>query len=461
MRRFERLRVRWPTTTNAPAWLRNWRRTAAVLAIVLCQVGLFTVSWDRVGNVGVGDFNVKISIVSFGLSVALLLLSGQFPWRTIAPRPIVLTVLSMIGVTILASALAEDKTTAFLSVFRVIVGAVVPACSVLVIATKPEQFRQMLNWVLWGALFASFFGLYQLLAFYIGFPQFVDYAGVSGGVGRISSFSYEPAVFGYFLVLAIVVAIVRRSISRPKYSELQIVVLLITLILLNSRAVFLTLPLLLILIRPIKNRLISKKIFWWTLGAIVVVVVALCVTVPSIPEVVASQFLSIFNPNEQSSNAPRLRGYWAALNLAAQHFWIGVGPSNYGLYIAQLHDAQTGVSLNKVVVNNVWLQSMLDGGILLTLVQLTLVVLVAKCTFFSKRIHARILSAGWMSVLIVGGMVISNFYDAKLWIIMALALVAAKDAHSSDALADRNIRDPDSADSPNKVIANGHDLADA
>ena len=422
-----------PSAVKTPAWLGYWRRLAATLAILFCDIGLFTVSWDRIGNVVVGDFNIKISVFAFGLSLALILLSGQFHREMRAPRPIVLIVSLIIVVTILASALAEDTTTGFLSVFRIIVGAIVPACSVLVVASNPGRFRELLNWLLWGALFASFFGLYQLLAFYLGFPQLVDYSGVSGGLGRISSFSYEPAELGYFLVLALVVAIVRRSMSRTKYSEIQIAILLVTLILLNSRAVFLTLPLLLILVRPIKSGLISKRAYWWALGAIAGVTLVTCIIAPSIPQLVASQFLSIFNPNEQASNAPRLQLYGAALNLAGQHFWIGVGPSNFGLYIPQLHYAQyAGVSLNKMVVNNVWLQSMMDGGILLTLVQLSLVVLVVKYTYLAKSVKARILSAGWLSVLLVGGMVISNFYDTKLWIVLALAIVAARNAQSTN-----------------------------
>jgi O-antigen ligase len=420
---------------QVPIRLGDWRRATAILAIVFCDLGLFTVSWDRFGDLSVGDFNVKMSVVAFGLSAVLIVLAGQFRWALIAPRHITIIVTLMVVVMIIASALAKEWTTGFLTVFRVIVGAFLPAGAVLAIASIERQFREMLKWFVWGALFACGFGLYQIFAFYIGTPQFVNYTGVSGGLGRISSFSYEPAEFGYFLVLAVVAAIVRRSITRTLFSELQIALLLVTLILLNSRAVFLTLPLLLILIRPISSGLISKRKFWVALGSLAGVVLAVCLIVPPIPRLLTSQFLSIFNPNEQASNAPRLQLYDAALHLAAQHFWIGVGPSNFGLYISQLHYAQyAGVSLNKMVVNNVWLQSMMDGGIVLTLAQGALVVLVVTSVYLSKNVNARILGAGWLAVIVVGGMVVSNFYEAKLWVVLALAITAARNAYPTGPL---------------------------
>jgi len=44
--------------------------------------------------------------------------------------------------------------------------------------------------------------------------------------------------------------------------------------------------------------------------------------------------------------------------------------------------------------------------------------------YFSKNVVARILMAGWIAVVLVGGMVVSNFYDAKMWVTLALAIAA-------------------------------------
>ena len=403
----------------------RFQNGALVLASVLCNLGIFTLSWDRIGNLSAGSFNVKISIIAFLVSLALTVLGGHRLGQIVVPRLVLYLSLAMLLVLVVASVLADDQRTALLGVVTVVLGALVPALAVVANSRIAGQFQEMLKWFVWGAVVACIFGLYQLLAFYTGLPQLIEYEGVSGGLGRISSFSYEPAYLGYFLVVVLVVALARFRSTRWPWGYVQIGLVLVTLLLLNSRAVFLTLPLLLILVRPLASGLATFRQMWITAAAAVGAFLLVCVTVPSIPATLGAQFLSIFNPQEASSNAPRLELYTAAVQVAAKYPIFGVGPSNFGIHIAELNYAQyEGVSLNKMVVNNIWLQSLMDGGAVLAIVQAALVVVAIVTIYFSKNVVARILMAGWIAVILVGGMVVSNFYDAKMWVTLALAIAA-------------------------------------
>lgn len=402
-------------------------RYTALIGALLCYFGLFTISWDVLANVSVGSFNVKLSLILFGLSLLLTMWATRLRCFRLVPIWLGLAVSATLITLFVSSLLADDRSAALLSTLTVIVGALVPALAVLSAAAVRGTYAEMLKWFVWGAVAACIFGLYQLAAFYLGIPQFIEYQGVSGGLGRISSFSYEPAYLGYFLVIALVVALERLRAAKSRWSQAHIGIFFLTLILLNSRAVFLTLPLLVLLIRPVSSGLISTKKLWLVVGSLAGAVILLFALVPSIPRTLANQFFSIFDPTEVSSNAPRLQLYEAAWDIAQANPWIGVGPSNFGLHIADLHYAQyEGVSLNKMVVNNIWLQALMDGGVILALLQLSLVAFATYKLYFSGRIQARILLSGWLPVVLVGGMVVSNFYDAKLWVLLALALAAVQ-----------------------------------
>lgn len=413
--------------TSVEPPLSNPRRILLLCAIVLCNLGLFTISWDRIGNLSIGSFNVKVSVVAFGLSLALAAIATQFRRRTLMPLPMLGVMAAIVSLLIVSSIFARDPQAAALSTLTVIAGAIIPALAVFANAYW-IRLQVLLKWFVWGAVFACVFGLYQLVAYYLEFPQLIEYEGQSGGLGRIASFSYEPAYFGYFLVLALAASCVRLFTTGGSKSVYgQVALILATLVLLNSRAVFLTLPLFAILIWPVARGFVTTKQLLVAVSSIAVALSILCVAIPSIPATVLSQFLSIFNPHEASSNAPRLQIYGAALDIARDHPWLGVGPSNFGLYISDLHYQQyEGLALNNMVANNIWLQSLMDGGILLTIAQLTLVVLVIARGYFSGSNSARIISSGWLSVVLIGGMVVSNFYDAKLWVILALVFVAIR-----------------------------------
>ncbi|MEG0027745.1 O-antigen ligase family protein [Aurantimicrobium sp.] len=396
------------------------------LSSIFTALGIFTVSWEKFGNVGIAGYNLKLSVILFAFS---LLFSWIDSWRRNIPlRPPfpIIFALALVLLYALIGLISTSQVAAQAQTVAVITGALIPFLAVLINVKLYGNFSQLLNAFIYGAIFASIFGLYQLAAFYSGLPQIVSYRATDvNGYGRISSFSYESGYFGYFLVLAMVAVLARSVLTKTPTNQWLLGLFALTLVLANSRAAFVTIPILLGIFIFFWPRRIPRPRFGWlaTLGAIgLVVVIAMK---PDVMQAVAVRFFSLFDPNEASSNAPRL----AVLNSSWQIFsdnplW-GIGPSSLRdfLYSYGFQVSPTA-SPNSVIANNSFFQALLDGGVILFLAELAFVI--TAIAFYMHRSHsvAWILMSGWLTVLVVSGFVTSYFWDIKLWVFLALAICA-------------------------------------
>jgi hypothetical protein len=176
------MQVRFLTTINTKIVLTrrgHLENYALKAAAALTYPALFTISWDRLGNLSVGGNNVKISLFAFFASLVLLAASAKSRRAIVPSCAMWIVTLSMLVVSVVSSFFAEDKTTGLVSVLREIVGAIIPACAVLGLSADSRRFVEMLKGFVRGGLVACFFGFYQLASFYIGTPQFIKYVGVN------------------------------------------------------------------------------------------------------------------------------------------------------------------------------------------------------------------------------------------------------------------------------------------
>jgi hypothetical protein len=394
-------------------------------ALILCCLGLFTVTWDRFANFSVGGFNVKLPVVAFAAAFALTFVTKtSLPAAVDSRRRIVLWTIGLIVVAYgVGLAWAVNRPAALAQFGTLILGAVLPLLAITRVAARGRGASvTLLDAYVKGGIVASAAGVYQLAAFYTGLPQPFSYSGEGGGLGRISSFAYEPAYFGYYLILVLGAMAARDAMLHRPTPVLPAAVVFGALLLCNSRAVFFTLPLFILL--GVRRHPVGLKriIPAGLLVPIALAVVLAALLSPSTTSFVQERFWSVFDPTEATSNAPRLDQYEVIVDVIEDHPQ-GIGPGNlldvgpkYGLR------PSADATSNTLVANNIWLQSMLDGGVLLTLVQAFLILVVA--TFLLARAQSPVayLAAAWITIVLVAGMLTSFFYDVRLWAALGLML---------------------------------------
>jgi len=395
-------------------------------SLFLVAVGVFTLSWDRVGNVSVGSSNLKVSALAFVFALIMSFAPGASITSSVIRR------ISGLGAVILmmllfASLLSEHIPEALIQCLRILVGALIPFWATVKCVRSRDDIVYLLTWLVRGMLVAAAFGFYQLMAGYVGLPQLVDNTSLSGGVGRIAAFSYEPASFGQMVLMAIAALFACSMIQQRPISKFALFVLIVALVLTNSRALFLTIPAFVALARPwsLSKRGATYLLFFGLAIGYLLLVVSL--VAPSVLGFISSQMASIFDPNEVSSNARRLSQYAISSDLVSRHWLVGLGPGNLFYSVQAMNqNVFDGDAFNKVVANNIWLQAILDGGVLLAVIQGSLIVLVFKRLFLRVPKSTRILSAAWLSLILISGMIGSDFFTPARWVLLGFACLALR-----------------------------------
>jgi O-antigen ligase len=431
MSSLRRLGAHAPSSPPAPTGAASFSLRGPALSTVAVWIGLFTVSWDRFLQVQVGSFNVKTPTIAFGLALALGLVEGtRHPVRRGAkPTRIPLLLVATVGCFAAVGLAADDIRVAELQTVTVVLGALAPFLAVYLDLRRHGRVDAALTWFIRGGAVASVFGLYQLAAWYAGLPQIVPYDAESGGLGRISSFSYEAGYFGYFLVLVLAALFARGQLRGRPVGIPVILFFTAVLVLANSRATFITVPLaaLLVLMRWPRR---SVRARLWPVGAILLWLLAvLIVAAPGLFTSVTSRAGTLFDPDESTSNAPRLETIALVWRVVRDHPLFGIGPGNLlGHLGAYGQTPPPGATANSFVANDVWLQAGLDGGIVLLALEVALVVLIVATLYRRRHPVARTLIGGWLGFFLPASFITSYFWDMKVWVFVALACAIAAEA---------------------------------
>ena len=390
----------------------------------LMHCGLFTLSWDRFAAIEAGSFNVKLPIMLFFFSLLLTVLdlwsAGTLPGRK---QNLVPALWLTFAIFIVMGLLAVAPDVSMLQAVTVLLGAIVPFLAVYLNIRLFGEIDRALTFFIRGGYVAAAFGLYQLAAFYLNLPQFIEYRAMAGGFGRISSFNYESGYFSYFIVLVIAVVVARQRLRNRPVGYLSFAFFAVVLILANSRATLIMAPLLLLFLFFVQPKT-QKRFRLWPFAAVAVLAATLFIAV--FPDRVArtvQRAASIFDPHEAASNSPRLEMIARAWTLAQDHFLTGIGAGNFYTYLKEsAPQIAAGQSSNSLVVNDAWLQALLDGGVFLLAAQV--VVAILALALYRKRNPpvVRALMAGWIAVFIVSSIGNSYFWDLKLWAVLGLVL---------------------------------------
>lgn len=387
------------------------------LSMLCLNVAMFTLSWDLVGNFDTGYFNVKLHVIAFALAFFFNLVDGRHLPMASESKLVFPLILGVFLWTGIAAAEAEYATAAYLQVFRNLIASLLPFVVILLIVRSKDDLVCLLTWVSRGMVVVSIFGLYQLFAFYTGLPQIVEYEGLSGGLGRITGFSYEPAYFSHFLLLGLAAVIARAGLTKVKPSLRLILFYMLMFVVTNARIVFLMMPAFLLLVFFSRSDVRIRRVFRYVFGIVVVITVTLIMVSPQVLEFFQRQIASI-SDESNASNADRLGQYARNSGVIAQADGIfGIGPGNLFYYVGQ----PAGFSPTTTIANSFWQQTLLDGGYPLICLLLALGCFVAYVTIKHRSIiEVRALGAVWFCLVFIGGAITSNFFTPQVWVALGL-----------------------------------------
>ena len=107
--------------------------------------------------------------------------------------------------------------------------------------------------------------------------------------------------------------------------------------------------------------------------------------------------------------------------IIAENGLVGIGPAQLSAALGE-ENAEA-----EAVANNIWLQALLDGGIVALLLQAALVIAVlAVAARPADRDAIGNRWQAWVCLVIAGGLTVSSFWDTEPWIILGCLLALAE-----------------------------------
>lgn len=358
----------------------------------------FFLTFERVPSLEVGGISIRINFFLIFLTLIVYLVNQlcvrkfKFKFDPIRSATIVLILLMIVS-----TSQAINLSRALM----VIVSMGLMFCLYLVMSMVIETEEDLvlaLKGLLWGALVASVFGLYQFLGDMVGLPNSVTflkqgYDSSTFGFARVQAGAYEPLYFANYIFIPLSVLLFLnlngriKKVFNRKLSIVLGLLLLINFVLAISRGAYLaagvTLVILLIFqakrFLTFKNLLIALFISFFVATG---VYVALIRSEPrALDEFVAH--LKIEDRTEGESVVLRLSTSAEAINLFKNHPLLGIGPGNFGPAREDYpSDVPTG---GWAIVNNEYLEIAAEGGLIGIVGFLLLLVIIFTRIFHSYR----------------------------------------------------------------------------
>lgn len=395
------------------------------ISLLFVYLGAATANWD-VAGVDIAGRTLKLTTLAFLIAALLRSIDDHsvLGWSSTPQRyrvPIALAA-GLLAWMLIRSLFTPDIVSSFGGFAAQLVPAGAPFVAIIWHRTHAAAIVRSF---VYGMVASSLLAIYEFVARQRDWPWFTDYAAAIGDTPRAASLAFEAAYFAGPTFAALVVALFwwRRGINQAVLVGL----LGIGLVLANARIVAVQAVVAGVVLAAIaivmqgaeRTRLLRSLGIAATIG--LVALVTTWVVSPTLVERVGDRIGSIFDPAEATSNAPRLEQAERVGDVIADHPIVGIGPGRLGAeFEARGHvDDDDARDEAAFVTNNIWTQTLVDGGAIALALHVAFVVAVAARTRRDLTIPEAAVLTAWASLVLAAGLTISNFWDTEPWLLLA------------------------------------------
>ena len=408
-------------------------------ALAACA-GAFTVNWDVVGA-DLGGRTLKINALFFGASILLGLadpvaLRTAFSATRRERRFIAALSVLLLWLLVRSIVVGSQGLSGFAAV---LIPAVVPFVAVL---RQRRWAESIVRAFVLGMVFSSVLAVYEFVARQFDMPWMTGYEAFVGTVPRSAALSFEAAYFAAPAMAALIICWAAWPSGRVR--TIQMVVLGLGIAAANARIAFVQIAIAALIFMAVRVRgsleqrsQLRRRLLVATVSALGCLVVVTTFQ-PQFATTLGERLGSIVDSEEVTSNAPRLEAYEQVNEIVADNALFGIGPGTLGVEMEQRgFDGNTNDTGDAAyVANNVWIQAVLDGGVIAIAMQTILVALACLGLRDSPDPVAFAVLVGWITIVLGAGLTVSNFWDAESWVLLScfFALTSTKTgAQSRDA----------------------------
>jgi hypothetical protein len=396
--------------------------------------GVATATWDLAG-VDLGGRTLKLTTVLFLVAGLLRLIEDRsvLRWATIPARSqrVIAVTAALLG-WMAVRALFTGDLVGSLGGFA---AQLIPAGAAFVAVWWHRPWvDSIVRAFVYGMAAISVAAVYEVFAKHHGLPWPTDYDAKIGDTFRAAGFSFEAAFYAAPAVAAILICLAWWPRLAPRIAI--ITVLVAGIIAASARIPYVQVALALVLFTGLAlfgRSPDRRKLLVGLVGVIVLAAVGLQVASllsPSPAETAPTQrATSIFDSSEPTSNAPRIEKTERVIDIIRDHPILGLGP---GQLADEFRERGIGDPSEdaEAVTNNIWTQTMVDGGVIALVLQVGLVgvvVLPTRRTIAARE--ASVLTA-WITLVIAAGLTVSNFWDTEPWLLLGcyLGLMAREES---------------------------------
>jgi len=397
-----------------------------------------TLPFERIPTIDLGPITLKPDQVFAGLAIISFLLNIIFNKEKFKKYSIGWIVAIFVFLTLISVCFAVDTSRA-VSVFIFIVFMIIVSFITTNLVDRENRLTQLIKVLFIVTVFITLFGLYQFLGDVAGLPAGLTglkeaYSKIVLGFPRVQAFSMEPLYFANFLFIPLGIATSmylsgKNRIISNKNLLILIILILINIILGISRGAYVALAFFVLLFMVFY----AKKVF--TIRNILVTLFGVLLLGSF-----SYGFLSVSNPDaldkfishakvEDYSNGEsvqkRLRDFDRAISYWQESPIIGIGPGNYGARYLDYPDHD--VVTNWEIVNNEYLELLVEHGILGLLLYIILILVIfarsIKAYIKSKDDLIRALILGLnvaLAAILVQYNFFSTLYIMHIWFLIGL-----------------------------------------
>lgn len=400
-------------------------RPASVLFV---HLGALTASWDVVGVDLVGR-TLKLTTLAFLIAVVWRVVDdpSAVRWSSTPPRYRVATafLIGLLAWMFVRSLVTDDGVASLLGFAAQLVPAGAPFVAVIL---HRRHAAALVRTFVIGMAVSSALAVYEFVARSNRWFWLTDYRARFGGTPRSASLAYEAAYFAAPALVALILALCwwQGRVWRVVF----VVVFAAGIVVANARIVAVQVVVALVVFAVLavvmqgsqRARLVRGLGITAALGVGSLAMV--WIAAPNVLDRIGDRVASIFDPDEVTSNSPRLEANERVGRIIADNPVIGIGPGRLGAEFEARGFVDDAATLGDAafVTNNVWTQTLVDGGSVALLLKIGFLVAVAARTRRDLEVREAAVLTGWATLVLAAGFTVSNFWDTEPWLLLGCYL---------------------------------------